>query len=73
MPTIKNVFEEITSVKKILLGNGDIGLCEQVRNNSDAVKSIIQKPDKTGKWIIRIIMTIIAIGQFVIAYKLIAK
>lgn len=69
--TQKQVLEKIENklneIWKILSGNGQAGLCEKVRKLENAV---FERPDFIGKWIMRILMMLIALGQMIIAYKL---
>ena len=75
----ERIERKLDSVCKILLGNGDVGLCEQVRDNTGKVDELIErekerekeekeKPDKIGNWVVRIIGGMIALGEIFIAY-----
>jgi len=37
---IEEVREDVREIKKILVGNGKIGLCEEVRNNKEHINLI---------------------------------
>ena len=59
--------EDLRLIKKILMGNGSIGLDEKVRNNTRDINSI--KRDKIGKWIIRIMLTLCTLATGALAVK----
>ena len=69
--TQKNILEKIENkldeIWKILSGNGQAGLCEKVRKLENAV---FERPDFIGKWVMRILMALIAAGQLLLAYKI---
>jgi hypothetical protein len=61
--------KDIKEIKKLLLGNGQIGLCESVRKNTNDID--ILKNDTFSKWIVRagivfsgVMSTLVAIKQF---------
>lgn len=63
--TNKDLMDEISSVKKILLGNGEVGFLEMVRNNTSKINTIeadIKKSKFGRKDLYTIIGFIITIG-----------
>lgn len=66
---LKKIAEDVQDIWKILSGNGEPGLCEDVRNNTKEIREIKEKPDRIGKWLIRAIGIIISIGMLWIAYQ----
>jgi hypothetical protein len=67
---ILNELKEITQkLSKILLGNGEPGLCEKVRTIEDKLKEEKEKPDVIGKWTVRIIGIVLALGQIYLIIK----
>jgi hypothetical protein len=66
--TQREAFEKIEKIHTLLVGNGEIGLCEQTRNNTNEIENIKKNPDVIGKWIIRILLTLFGLCQMIIAY-----
>ena len=42
--------EKVDKIYTILSGNGEVGLCEKVRNNGDAIESMKAIPGQIKKW-----------------------
>lgn len=67
----EEILSKIAELRKILVGNGEVGLCEQTRKNTEDIQEI--KADVVGKWIMRTLWFILAAGQGLLAYKVIFK
>ena len=77
---IQSLEEKVLKITHTLYGNGDIGLCESVRDIKTeiteiniAVKRVDQKPDVLGKWIVRFLNIASLIISIIIAFKVLRK
>ena len=61
---IEDISKDVKSISKILTGNGDIGLCEQVRNHETFITKLANRKDSLVTFVFRsaiaIVLTYIA-------------
>ena len=66
---MEQMAKDITEIKKLLLGNGKIGLCEQVRNNETEISYLKIKPSLVKKNLHLIILFVTMIISAVALYR----
>nr|BDD44671.1 hypothetical protein 2 [Legionellales bacterium] len=49
---IDEIRHDVKDIKKLLLGNGDVGICEQVRINQTDIKDMKARPANIKNWIV---------------------
>lgn len=68
---LNEIKEDVKKIFKILLGNGEKGLCEKVRDIEDTINTQKKNKDVFGQWIIRIVGILLAVGELLIAWRMI--
>ena len=53
MQDLDELKQDVKHILRILLGNGEIGVCEQVRDNKQSIERLQKNPDELGKWVVR--------------------
>jgi len=68
--TVAEINREVKIVKKLLIGNGDVGLCERVRDHEKRIECVEKKPFRMKEWLVFMITA----GTFLILiYQVIKK